>query len=1114
MEAEDHPEKLTDPAVRTFLFVDIRGYTQFIVDRGDAAGVRLIEKFARLARPVFAARHGEVISMVGDEAIAVFGSAREALRTALDLQACFVDASTADPTMPIEVGIGLDTGEAVQSGATYLGAAVNLAARLCKLAGPQEVLASEGVVHVARKLDGIRYAERGLAQLKGFREPVRVIRVIDESREPLVGPPAPGSPTELAPPGTTLPIGAFLGALPSTELVARDDELRRALAAADAVAAGRGRLVLLAGEPGVGKTRLEQEIMLTVRNRRFFVASGRCYLVHQSVPFYPFTDVLAEAYAASPPALRQSVPARWPYLGRVLPELKTETLPAATNAPEEQQRLFRAVTGFLQALATERPVAILLDDLHCADGASLELLQHLARHTRADRILLVGTYRDSEVNRHHPLEGALRDLMREELVDRIPIRRLEPDGTSLLIAATLGDGEVSPDLAGMIHRQSEGNPFFTQQLVRFLVERGDVHVADGRWIQRPLHKFEVPESVRSVVGQRMERLQSLTQEVLREASVLGQTFQFDALVTVSGHPEAEVENALEEARAAGLVEETQRDQYAFDHALTQQTLYAELPARRRRRLHLAAAESLEHLPEGPRLRHSAELARHFVEAAQEERAIPYALAAGDHARSVFAVGEADRQYTMALEVAEQAENPTGEVEALSRRAQLRRDAFQGKQAIRDYERLLEMARQRGDRPLELAARLGWAGSAYIVALDDTESDVTAKCRAMYESAQALASELGDQRAMVQALLGTQWFSDFWPELRERWQNNALEALAISQKIGDEALVLQCELATWWTGNREEAERRSARLIRQLKERRELFRLNTLYFGLMWADLDWAEYERGVEVCDAGLRLAEEIGVPPVQYSTLKALSLLGLGRYGNAWEALQREVTDEDHPFGRAMQALGLGEYYFELQAYDSALEATRDLLRRAKELKRAWMTRRGTELLARILLWARAPEADALREVKESLRPLGEKIPHLVTAEIWMAEGNSEAARSESELAATEAKVGDHTAVLLEALELEGRALLELGRASEARTVAEEALRMARERHALPMVWRLLALQGRTLSSESLTAEARAAFSEAAATIRRIGDSIPDPQLKQRFLASPAVAPVLGSGE
>jgi class 3 adenylate cyclase/tetratricopeptide (TPR) repeat protein len=1114
MEAESHPEKATDPAVRTFLFADIRGYTRFIVEQGDAAGVRFIERFASLARRVLTAGHGEILSLTGDEVFAVFVSAREALRTARALQAGFIEASVNDPSIPIEVGIGLDTGEAVQSGDTYLGAAVNLAARLCKLAGPQEVLASDGVVHVARKLDGIRYTERGLAQLKGFREPVRVFQVVEETPESAAGPPAGGSRAAWLASEPSLPIGAFLGALPSTELVAREDELRRALAAADAAAAGKGRLVLLAGEPGVGKTRLEQEVMLNVRNRQFLVATGRCYEIHQSVPFYPFTDLLTEAYTASPPALRESVPERWPYLCRLLPELKTENPSSNANTTEEQQRLFRAVTGFLQAVSAELPVALLLDDLHCADGASLELLEHLARHTRADRILLVGTYRDAEVSRHHPLEAALRDLMREDLVERIPVRRLESEGAARLIAATLGEGEVSRELVAMIHRQAEGNPFFTQQLVRFLVERGDVYKAEGRWIQRPLRQIEVPDSIRSVIGQRMERLKDSTQEVLREASVLGPKFLFDTLVRVSGRAEIDVEDALEEARVAGLVEEGQRDQYAFDHALTQQALYAELPVRRRRRLHLAAAEALEQLAEGSRLRFSTELAWHFVEAAQEERALPYALAAGDYARSVFAYREAERQYTTALEVAEQARNTRGEVDALARRAQLRENSFQGKGAAHDYERLLEAALGSGDRPLELQARLGLAGAYYIVALDETEGDSISRSRAMYESAQALAGELGDKRAMVLALLGTRWFTDFWPELRDRWRGNVREALAVSQQIGDEELVLECELATWRNGTRPEAEPRSARLVRQLKERQDPFRLNLLYFSMMWAQLDWAEFERAVETCDAGIRLTEEIGVPPVQYPTLKAVALAHLGRFGEAWEALQREVTDAEHPFGRAMQALGMGVYYFELQAGERATEALRDLLQRARGLRRAWMTRWGLVLLARSLLRTRPLDPATVREIREELRVLGPQVPHDVSAEILLAEKQAEAALLDAEAAVVEASAEDRTADLLDARELQVRVLLELGRATEALSRVEEACRIAEERHALSLVWRLQALKARALAKVGNSTEASEAVSQAAANVRRLGDTIRDPQLRHEFFAAPSVASVLRTAE
>lgn len=1100
-------------AVRTFLFVDIRGYTRFVVEHGDAAALRLIEKFESVTRRVLSARHGEIIGKAGDEAVAVFGSAREALQAALDLQASVEQEGKGDPSLP-PVGIGLDTGEAVPSGDTYIGASLNLAARLCKLAGPREVLASEVLVHVAGKIDGIAYTERGFAQLKGFQQPVHVFQVVSARLGTETEPPSEGEvgfgPGVAGP----LPIGAFLGALPSTELVARDAELQRVLAAADATAAGSGRLVLLAGEPGVGKTRLAQEAMLTVRNRRFLVAAGRCYEQHQPVPYYPFLDVLSGIYAAASQAVRAAIPGRWPHLYLLLPDLRSESLPPVTGTPEEQQRLFRAVTGFLQAVAAEQPVGIFLDDLHATDEASVALLQHLARHVRGDRILMVGTYRDRELGRHHPLEAALRDLAREDLVDRIPLRRFGPDGTSKLIAMTLGDRSVPRDFVAMIHEQAEGNPFFTQQLVRFLVERGDLYRSDGRWVQKSLTNVEVPESVRSVIGQRTGRLSDKTQDLLRESSVLGQTFSFETLVALSGRTEAEIEEALEEAQRAGLVGETDHDQYAFDNALTHQTLYAELPARKRRRLHLAAAEALERLPESSRTRRSAQLAWHFLEADQKERAIPYAIAAGDHAASVFAYREAEKQYSAALELAEQVGNRDGEVGALIRRAKLRREMFQGKPASTDYERLLELARRGADPRLELEARLGLMGAYYILALDETGGDRASKCREMYESAHSLARQLGDKRATVQALLGMRWFTDFWPDLRDQVRQNAEEALSISREIGDEELVLESELATWRTGSRAEAKARGAHLFQRLKDRNELYRLNLFYFSMMWARLDWGEYEAAVETCDAGIRLAEEIGVPPVQYATLRARALLELGRFGEAWESLQQEVTDPEHPFGQAMQKLGIAEYHLELGEFEEAAAASRDLLPRAKALRRAWMTGLAYEILALALARERKLDSATWNEIQKEFRPVGREIRPEVSAEILLSEGKVDAAVLAAETAVAQARAGDEPADLVGASEVLGRALIEAGRPRDAMGPLEEASRMADEQRALLTGARLLALRGQAALALGEAASARQLLASARTTVQRVGDFIPEPARRARFLEGPWVASLLeGAG-
>jgi len=461
------------------------------------------------------------------------------------------------------------------------------------------------------------------------------------------------------------PAGGFLGAVPEGSLIGREAEFSAILAGIEAVIQGSGRLLVVVGEPGVGKTRISQEATLACRDRGFVVATGRCYEPHQSVPYYPFLEALSSLYGAAPDPVRAQVPTRWPHLMRLLPDQPSGALPATGASPqEEQQRLFWAVTGFLQAISETAPVALLLDDLHWADDASLELLQHLARHTRAHRVLLLGTYRDVEVGRQHRLGRALRDLERERLVERIPVRRLGHEGTVRLIADRMGQ-DLSDEFTELMYRHTDGHPLFVQEVLRTLIERGDVYRRDGHWESREIADIGVPESVRATIADRASRLSERAQGALREASVLGQAFDFEDLQAIAGLSEDELEAALEEALAAGLVYES-GDRYVFNHALTQQALYAELSKRRRSRLHLAAGEALERLAESVRRRRAAELAWHFREGGAPRRTLRYTLLAGDHAASVYAPADAERHYRTALELARALDDRDGEARVLEK----------------------------------------------------------------------------------------------------------------------------------------------------------------------------------------------------------------------------------------------------------------------------------------------------------------------------------------------------------------------------------------------------------------------------------------------------------------
>jgi class 3 adenylate cyclase/tetratricopeptide (TPR) repeat protein len=1099
--------RATEPAteIRTFLIADVRGYTRFTLDHGDEAAARLAARFAELAEGAVAARGGAVLELRGDEALAVFASARQALRAALEMQARFV--AEGDSSLPLKVGIGLDAGEAIPVKGGYRGTALNLAARLCSLAGPGEVLASDTVANLARRIEGLEYADRGTAQLKGFAEPVRVVAVIpSEGASPALSPhpptPSPmlgegekNSPEELPSPsmgeglgvrgyrggwgvrGQDLPIGGFLGALPEGVLVAREEELARLASAVDAVAGGAGRLVLLAGEPGVGKTRLAQEVTLNARNRGFLVATGRCYEPSQGIPFYPFLEALSNAYVASPPSVRAIVAERWPHLGRLLPDHMAPPSIPPSDSQEERERIFRAVTGFLLTLAEIGPVALLLDDLHWADDSSLALLQHLARHTRASPLLLLGTYRDVEVDPDHPLEAALLDLGRERLIERIAVRRLADSGTAAMMAATLGTADLSPELAHLIHSRTEGNAFFVEEVVRSLVERGDIYRLGHTWALRDIDDIEVPESVRSVIGRRMGRLHEPTQETLLAASVLGQTFAFDDLQAIEERSEEDVETALEEAVASGLIRETGRDNYAFNHALTQQALYSRLSSRRRRRLHLAAGEALQRLPErerdrrpasrpphGPKVgvQAAAELAWHFLEGDDPEQALRYSLLAGDQAEDVFAHAEAERHYRAALDLARELGDKAAEAEALGRLGTVLNALARYDEAIAALEGAAELARQGGHLAGEVWATIE-LGSVH---------------RAAGTAAQGIAR--------VQALL-------------DRLDEKDRPADVASMSIVLETLFFATGRYLDGLAGAERASRLAESIGDQvLRARAEVSRGTEL--GMIG---HWLE---GVRVLEAAIPLCESADL---WYDASRALvnasnAYFWAGQFEEARLALVRSLAIQErvqNANGMAFTLCNLGAVYTLLGEWPEAHAYLRRGLDLRETARTAWWAAYPLLEFGRLLAdEGRWKEADAaFREALESAVRNGDlqatRYGSMLLARLEIEQGDPVSARRRLEPLLD--RPGLEESEVTDMLPNLAWAHLESGDAARAAEIIEESIRRAAPQEKGLDLAEALLVKGKIEAALGRRAEAIDAFGEAA----RLAAPMPYPHLEARAL-------------
>ena len=465
-----------------------------------------------------------------------------------------------------------------------------------------------------------------------------------------------------------VPIREALAIAPAkrTPFVARDQERARLMAALDDAVEGHGSLVLVGGEPGVGKTRLAEEILLEAQRRELLCFIGHCYEGEGSVPYTPFVETLEYAMRALPEdLLRQTLGDAAPEVARIMPKLRQlfPDIPPAIELPPEQRRryLFNSYREFIERGALISPLVVLLDDLHWADEGSLLLLEHLAQHIPTQRMLIIGTYRDVELEVTRPFAKTLSDLTRQRLAQRIMIRRLSEESAADLLAALGGPGPPVR-LATSIFHETEGNPFFVEEVFRDLDEDGKLFDASGAWLSDlDVDHLEVPEGVRLVIGRRLDRVGEDVQKVLTAGAVVGRRFSLrilEALEQLSGDA---LFDALEDAEGAHLIQasaEGRDPHYKFSHELIRQTLVGRLSIPRRQRLHLRISGAMEEVY-GSRIEdHAADYSYHLYQAgaaADPEVTIRFLALAGEQALEAAAFEEALEHFELGLSVVEDPE---------------------------------------------------------------------------------------------------------------------------------------------------------------------------------------------------------------------------------------------------------------------------------------------------------------------------------------------------------------------------------------------------------------------------------------------------------------------------
>jgi len=436
---------------------------------------------------------------------------------------------------------------------------------------------------------------------------------------------------------------------PTTPLVGRGTELQWLEDVLVRTADGHGGAVFLAGETGIGKTRLAHEALGLARARGFLGLEGRAYPLEGGLAYALILDALGPVLRGLEPIRRARLAEGLLDLGRLFADLHLSEPEALGDPALEKTRLFDAVARLLERLARESPVVLFLDDLHWADTASIELLHYLARRSAGQRLLLLGTYREAEVDAARGLRTLISSLRRSGLAEERAVLRLTPAEVADLVRGILG-GEVAPELLAAVDARSGGVPLFIAALIQASRDSEQITQMGRVWTLASPTVTDLPASIRDTIAERLERLEPLERQVLDLIAVRGEAMAFSMLQAMTMVSEQELLTPLQRLWVAGLVEEEPGGQdvaYSLTHPLIGEVAYGELSVMARRRAHASFVGALEQLRPDD-LEH---LAYHYQAAGPEvdqDRALAILLAAGERASAAYANDQAARHFGAAL----------------------------------------------------------------------------------------------------------------------------------------------------------------------------------------------------------------------------------------------------------------------------------------------------------------------------------------------------------------------------------------------------------------------------------------------------------------------------------
>ena len=1077
--------------VLTILFADLSGSTAAIGALAPEDAAALLQEVLQAMVEAIVAHGGRINQVLGDGVLAFFGTPvahendpERAIRAALQIREG-VQGRGLNVTAGInsgEVYLG-ELGRGPQQEVRAVGSAINLAARLQQKAQPGQILVGESVYRQTHR--AFAFARHEVAA-KGFAEPVVAYEVV----------------RALPHPEKVRGIEGLRAAL-----VGREKELAGLSDALAAVCAGRGQIVTLIGEAGVGKSRLIAELkelaLAPVAGQpRPLWLEGRCLDVGMAVSYWPFLDLLRAHFAFLPENDDRARGARvssavdalvgqgdlpagraeemLPLLGHLLGARFGSELDERlkTASPEQiKHQTFLALVDLVVALARRQPVILVLEDLHWADSLSLDLVSLLMESLRLAPLLLVCVYRPEQEHKCWHL-GAIATRKCHERYTEIQLKELTAAQSRRLVESLLHIEALPASVKEQILSRAQGNPFFVEEVVRSLIDADLVYHDGAVWRARAeIAAVAVPESIQSVILSRVDRLEAEAKHVLQSASVIGRLFRRRLLEHLA-QQETELDRALAELEDRQLIYEERaipEEEYSFQHVLAQETVYHNILRRRRVVFHQQVAEAMERLYGDNLEAYYEQLAYHYAQAEAWPRALEYLMKAGDKAAAAYANRDALDFYTQALEVCEKlgdAALPVA-VAAVQKRAAVHRLVDRYSAALADYEQMREMAHRLADRRLEGLALVYRGGI-------EVEEHAFEIAEQTLRAALAIADE-GHTDVRLGALVGLVAHHVITGRLTEA-ETVLRAAEEVAPQVQDTSVPHPESWRSWlhnWAGRFDEA-------IAEAVRGREL----DAYLSDGWAEAlaraGKGGYQRALALLVEVLATYKRWGIVPHQ-----ALNTLGwvygeLQDHARALEWNTRGLaaaleTDLRGVHFECMNhaRLNLGDTLAALGRLDEAEEQYRAVEQVVRHPPDAWM------------LW---------RYAQHLFHSYGE---------LWLTRGDAANALAYADECLQLAEQTNSRKNIVKGRRLRGQALLARGGLAEAERELMHALELAREVGNPPQLWKTHVALGDLRTAQGQPDEARASYGAALAVIEGVAAGLEDAELRDTFLNSAHVQQV-----